>query len=200
MNENKTTKQRILDVATDLFAQYGFKEVSMRQIAADVGIKASSLYKHYNSKEDILAYIFGVFKEKLRQTEAPIPHFASPKEYFTMAYAQFKQVMGAPDVMKIAKIITKEQMYSDSARAFMIEEMIEKPVQATKYILDMMQANGRINVSDTQVIAEEYCAYIVYLYFEQNILIAEPDLDYIDRKMKQHNDFIVRCINNEGGN
>ncbi|MCK5130102.1 MAG: TetR/AcrR family transcriptional regulator [Clostridiales bacterium] len=197
-DKNYSTKQRILDVATDLFAQYGFKEVSMRRIAAEVGIKASSLYKHYENKEDILESIFDVFREKLSQTEPSIPEFTSPMEYFTMAYEQFMQVMWEPTILKISKIITNEQTHSKVAREFLIEEMTIKPVQATKYVLDIMQEKGMIDVSDTQVFAEEYCAYIVYLYFEQNILNSAPNIDFIDKKMKQHNEFIVRCIQKEG--
>ena len=197
-SENSSTKQRILDCAIDLFAEYGFKEVSVRRIAAMVGIKASSLYKHYENKEDILGSIFSVFEGKIRQTEINVPDFSSPKEYFSISYEQFKQVMWEPTVLKISKIITNEQMYSNSVRRFFIEEMTIKPVLATKYVLDMMQAKGIIDITDTQVLAEEYCAYIVYLYFEQNILSPKPDLDLIDKKMKQHNDFFVNCLTKKG--
>ncbi len=190
------TKQRILNVAIDLFSQYGFKDVSMREIAGEVGIKASSLYKHYESKEAILESIFAFFQEKLRQTEIKIPDFKTLSEYFTLAYEQFKKIMWEPTVLKIARIITMEQ--SGSAREFLLQEMTVKPVQATKYVLDMMHAQGMIGNMDTQVLAEEYCAYIVYLYFEQNFLNSGPSLDVIDEKMKQHNEFFVRTVLKQG--
>lgn len=191
---NYSTKEKILDVSIDLFAQYGFKEISMRRIAASVGIKASSLYKHYDSKEDILESIFDIFRGKLNQTEPFLPVFTSPKEYFTIAYEQFVQVMWDPTVLKISKIVTNEQTHSKAARQFMIDEMTIKPVQATKYVLDIMQEREMIDVADTRVLAEEYCAYIVYLFFKQNILHTEPKLDFINEKMKQHNDFFVHCV------
>ena len=190
----QTTKQKILDSAIDLFSQYGFKEVSMRQIANEVGIKASSLYKHYSSKEDILENIFALFTEKLRQTEIEVPEFTSLSEYFTQSFEQFKAIMWEPTVLKIAKIITIEQMYSRTVREFLLQEMTVKPVQATKYVLDMMQRQGMIRDMDTRVLAEEYCAYIVFLYFEQNFLHTSPNLDVIDEKMKQHNDFFISNI------
>ena len=49
------TKHRILLEALRLFSQRGYDAVSVEQIAAAVGIKAPSLYKHYRSKQDSLS-------------------------------------------------------------------------------------------------------------------------------------------------
>ena len=43
------TKERILAEAVRLFAERGYEPVSVEMIAAAVGIKAPSLYKHYRS-------------------------------------------------------------------------------------------------------------------------------------------------------
>ena len=53
----RNTKDRILDVALDLFAKDGFDAVSVESIATAVGIKAPSLYKHYKSKRAIFLAI-----------------------------------------------------------------------------------------------------------------------------------------------
>ena len=50
MKKDETTKQRILSEALKLFASKGYEAVSVAQIAGAVGIKAPSLYKHYDSK------------------------------------------------------------------------------------------------------------------------------------------------------
>ncbi len=198
--QDKPTKQRILDVATDLFAQSGFKDVSMREIAQAVGIKASSLYKHFEGKEGILESIFEIFRDRLSAAEmtGQMPQLSSPADYFSLAFDKFKQVMWQPDVIKIARIITVEQQRSQSVREFLVQEMIEKPVMGTQYVLDIMKNDGLIRDIDTRVLAEEYCAYIVYLYFEQNFLHTGPSLDVIDEKMRQHNDFFVRNILKQG--
>ena len=48
-----TTKEKILNKALTLFSSKGFEAVSVKEIAADVGIKDSSLYKHFKSKQEI---------------------------------------------------------------------------------------------------------------------------------------------------
>jgi AcrR family transcriptional regulator len=48
------TRDRILDVALELFTESGYEASSLRQIAERVGITKASLYYHFPSKKDIL--------------------------------------------------------------------------------------------------------------------------------------------------
>ena len=65
--KNETTKQRILAEAVKLFAKEGYEAVSVEQIAAAVGIKAPSLYKHYKSKRDIFDSILQFMEQRDRE-------------------------------------------------------------------------------------------------------------------------------------
>jgi AcrR family transcriptional regulator len=49
-----TTRERILDVALDLFTEQGFDGTSLRQIAEQLGVTKAALYYHFTSKDDIL--------------------------------------------------------------------------------------------------------------------------------------------------
>ena len=49
-----TTKEQILYEALTMFAKNGFEAVSMRDIGAAVGIRESSIYKHYSGKKAIM--------------------------------------------------------------------------------------------------------------------------------------------------
>jgi AcrR family transcriptional regulator len=48
------TRERILDVALELFARKGYAETSLREVAAELGISKAALYYHFESKQDIL--------------------------------------------------------------------------------------------------------------------------------------------------
>ena len=48
------TRQRILDVALDLFVEQGYEKTSLREIAERVGVTKAALYYHFQSKEDIV--------------------------------------------------------------------------------------------------------------------------------------------------
>lgn len=48
------TGRRILEAALALFARRGYHGVSMRELAAEAGVGASSLYEHVSSKQELL--------------------------------------------------------------------------------------------------------------------------------------------------
>ena len=50
-----SSKAKILQAALKLFSEIGYDPASMRKLADAVGMRASSLYNHFSSKEAILA-------------------------------------------------------------------------------------------------------------------------------------------------
>ena len=53
-SDRSGTRERILDVALDLFTEQGYDKTSLREIAQQLGISKAALYYHFASKEDIL--------------------------------------------------------------------------------------------------------------------------------------------------
>ena len=58
MNSELSTKKLILDSAYQLFVDKGYRGSSMRDIARHAGIKASSIYNHFENKEQIFEAVF----------------------------------------------------------------------------------------------------------------------------------------------
>ncbi|MFF7854250.1 TetR family transcriptional regulator [Streptomyces sp. NPDC007904] len=52
------TRQRIQDVALELFAQHGYEKTSLREIAERLEVTKAALYYHFKTKEEILVSIF----------------------------------------------------------------------------------------------------------------------------------------------
>jgi AcrR family transcriptional regulator len=48
------TRERILDIALELFTEQGYERTSLRQIAERLGFSKAAIYYHFASKEDIL--------------------------------------------------------------------------------------------------------------------------------------------------
>jgi AcrR family transcriptional regulator len=48
------TRQRIQQVALELFAEQGYERTSLREIAERLGVTKAALYYHFKSKEDIV--------------------------------------------------------------------------------------------------------------------------------------------------
>lgn len=49
-----STRERILDIALELFAEHGYDKTSLRDIAERLGTTKAALYYHFARKEDIL--------------------------------------------------------------------------------------------------------------------------------------------------
>lgn len=52
------TRQRIQDVAIELFAEQGYEKTSLREIAERLDVTKAALYYHFKTKEDILISLF----------------------------------------------------------------------------------------------------------------------------------------------
>ncbi len=51
--QSKAKHDRLLQKSESLFLKYGYKAVSMDQIAKEAGISKMTIYKHYHSKDDL---------------------------------------------------------------------------------------------------------------------------------------------------
>lgn len=55
--EETTGRARVLDAAAELFVRQGYVGTTLRQIAAAAGIKAGSIYHHFESKESLFVAV-----------------------------------------------------------------------------------------------------------------------------------------------
>ncbi|WP_419996853.1 TetR/AcrR family transcriptional regulator [Streptomyces boninensis] len=58
MGSRSDTRQRIQDVALELFAERGYEKTSLREIAERLEVTKAALYYHFKTKEDILKSLF----------------------------------------------------------------------------------------------------------------------------------------------
>ncbi|NGO71734.1 TetR/AcrR family transcriptional regulator [Streptomyces boncukensis] len=58
------TRQRIQDVALELFAEQGYEKTSLREISERLGVTKAALYYHFKTKEDILTSAFEDYSKK----------------------------------------------------------------------------------------------------------------------------------------
>ncbi|HEX5861305.1 MAG TPA: TetR/AcrR family transcriptional regulator [Nocardioides sp.] len=60
-----TRRSELLEIAAGLFAEKGFKNTTVRDIADAAGILSGSLYHHFDSKEAMVDEILSTFQEEL---------------------------------------------------------------------------------------------------------------------------------------
>ena len=60
-----TRRQQILDIAAELFAQKGFHGVSIAELGAACGFSGPALYRHFRSKDAVLAEMLVSISDEL---------------------------------------------------------------------------------------------------------------------------------------
>ncbi|KQX80821.1 TetR/AcrR family transcriptional regulator [Streptomyces sp. Root1310] len=85
------TRQRIQDVALELFAEQGYEKTSLREIAERLEVTKAALYYHFKTKEEI---IVGIFTDLTKPIEDLIewgrsqPHTLDTKQELVRRYSQ----------------------------------------------------------------------------------------------------------------
>lgn len=85
------TRQRIQDVALELFAEQGYEKTSLREIAERLEVTKAALYYHFKTKEEIIVSIFRDLTkpiEDLIEWGRNQPHTLETKQELVRRYSQ----------------------------------------------------------------------------------------------------------------
>ncbi len=114
MTSDDSTRQQILEAAYNLFVEKGFQGSSMRDIADRAGIKAASIYNHFDGKESIF------------------------KEIFLVKHPLF----GLLEVLNKAKGETAEELLT-SAFDLLSREIKKEPKLLNLYFVELVEMDGK---------------------------------------------------------
>jgi len=88
------TRQRIQDVALELFAEQGYEKTSLREIAERLDVTKAALYYHFKTKEEIIVSLFEDLTkpiEELIEWGRQQPHTLATKQEIVRRYGQALQ-------------------------------------------------------------------------------------------------------------
>ncbi|MET8769176.1 helix-turn-helix domain-containing protein [Streptomyces sp. NPDC004658] len=85
------TRQRIQDVALELFAEQGYEKTSLREIAERLDVTKAALYYHFKTKEEIIVSLFADLTqpiEDLIEWGGRQPHTLETKQEIVRRYSE----------------------------------------------------------------------------------------------------------------
>jgi AcrR family transcriptional regulator len=197
------TRDTILDTAINLFAQWGFNGVSIREITKAVGIKESSLYNHFSSKQQMLDEIFEHLAKRFDSMsiseEEAVRHIesAGPAEFMEMCLMNFNMYFGEPKLMKIWRILSIERFGNERANYFFTTQLIDAPLTYQSAVFEAMMKKGLIKESDPKALARAFYSFILFIYlryFEVGYLENPAENEEIREMLKAHINFISKAI------
>lgn len=201
-----TTRQKILKEALTLFSEKGYHAVYVGDIAAAVGMKAPSLYKHYKSKKDIFNAILAEMEENYKKQTAElrmngndagedVSVFAAVSEdtLVQMGMKLFHFFLHDDYASKFRKMLTMEQFHDHDLSHLYSKQYIDDPLSYEASIFTFLLAGGVFKNVKPDIMALHFYAPI---YMLLTVCDRQPEremeaLQLIEEHIKQFN-FIYR--------
>ena len=198
----QNTKEKIFEVSIDLFSQYGYDGVSIRQIAKEVGIKESSIYNHYPSKESILDEILNYYIREMLKEEAPLMQSSQNLDlgfdtFYRIGSERFISKLSEEKMMKITRIFLVESYHNEKINKFLKEAIIGYGVNGWIELFDLMKEKKVIKEdSNSKQLAESFYYYGLFLLYEHFIInYPEDDEKFIEDFVKRTTDHMKTIYN-----
>ena len=190
MEEDMSTKGRILDAALTLFAENGYDGTSVEQIANIVGIKAPSLYKHYKGKEDILNALIDsaeTWYEEMFGFENNIGEVPQSREEFikvTMERISF--TMRDPIIRKTRILLVQEQFRKERISEATTRHQLDGIQRMYAKIIKGMMDEGIVKSDDSDLLAAELTAPVVLQIArsDRQPQCEEECMEYIEKHLR----------------
>lgn len=180
-------KEKIFNVSIDLFSQHGYDGVSIRQIAREVGIKESSIYNHYKSKEAILDAILDYYVSKMTEDEIPASQASMNldvgiEHFYRAGLELYTSKLDSPEMLKITRFVLIEMYHNEKIRNYVKSVMVGGPINGWIELFELMKAKRVIKKdSDSRQLAESFYYYGFYLMIE-HFIINYPEDDALFMK------------------
>lgn len=191
-----SNREKIFNVSIDLFSEYGYDGVSIRQIARRVGIRESSIYNHYKSKESIMDEILDYYINQMLSNDIPLNQASENLDvgfdhFYNAGFDAFAGQLKIERMSKITRIILIESYHNDKIRRFLKQSILDSAVEGWIELFELMKSKELIRKDvDCVQMAESFYKYGLFLLYEHYIInYPEDDEEFIEelsRKSKNH--------------
>ncbi len=137
-------KEEILKNVLTLASEKGLRSLSMADIAAASGLKKSSLYSHFNSKQDLINELY-LYLRKKSSTKTFVDYSTfvkgkSLREILLTATISYDEMNRKSDMITFYKVIISEKALSKEASKVIIKET-ETMINASKELFKAIEEN-----------------------------------------------------------
>lgn len=189
--ETMTTKEKILIATLELATEKGLGEVSLSQIAKQVGIQKPSLYNHFSSREELILslyeYLREAAKDKAQNRHIDYGEFVKEKsayEVLSLTVHSYMAMNEDANMSNFYKFITSERSIHKEAASIMVAET-EKMILATKQLFYAMQVQHIMEFENVDLAAFSFA------------MAVHSIMDYMyDQRMAEMENTVEKMLEN----
>lgn len=189
----KDTKERILATALEMFSQNGYAGTNIRELTASLGLVKSSMYRHFESKEEIwntlLDEMIAYYDDRFGSPEhlPPVPETLDELAAMTMRMVDF--TIHDEKIIMTRKLLTIEQFRDDRARELATKHFLTGLKEMFTRIFAEMMDRELLRRDDPAMLAFAYTAPISAL-----IHLCDREPEKTDEAMAQIEAFVRHFI------
>lgn len=198
--EVKSTKELIFETGVKLFSQFGYNGASIRDIVKEVGIKGSSFYNHFESKEKLLEEIITYFVTDMQENSptierlnALLDQFPPEKllQHLVLIYINYTDNPLKRDIWNVVSMM----QYIHPRAMESIAEETERGLQVYENLFRLMIERGLIKDLDPRHLAQlhAYASHALHLEFFVARAAGKP-VDDIRNKIETTVDLFYQLI------
>ena len=184
----KDTKERILAAALEMFSQNGYTGTNIRELAASLGMGKSSMYRHFESKEEIwntlLDKMIAYYAERFGSPEHLPTVPDSPEEFIAMTMRMVDFTVHDEKIVMTRKVLAIEQFRDERAKALATRHFLTGLTEMFTRIFSGMMDKGLLLRDDSKMLAFVYTAPISAL-----VHLCDREPDKTDEAMAQIESF-----------
>ena len=141
MNIFTERQKEIIDVSIKIIAEKGIQQLTIKNISKSMGISEPAIYRHFNSKMDILLAILSNFKENnhIISTNILSTQTSSIDKIEFVLINHFKQFTTNP---ALAAVIFSEEIFQNDKR---LAEQVNLIMQMNQKMIINILKNGQKN-------------------------------------------------------
>ena len=180
--EKGRLRERAIEAATTMFVRSGYSSVSMREIAASLGVSKAALYYHFADKQTLmLAILEGYLVDIERLIEEQVlPRRTCRERIGSFVRLVFTQPPGTRAIMRLAS--QESGKLDPVVRATFLESYHRRFIGRLETILAEGVARGELRAMDPKA-ATWILLGMMYPFFYGEVLAERNDLDTLDEQI-----------------
>ncbi|MDB5482934.1 MAG: regulatory protein TetR [Caulobacteraceae bacterium] len=161
----------IVAAATTAFLDAGYAEASVNQIAADAGISIKTLYRHFESKDDLFSAVMQAACGRIGGAEdegEPPPWYAEPPaKALAMAGEEYLNHALSPEQLALYQVVTRDaHRFPEVGRRYHDEVIGGRDAKFAGY-LDLWAGREGWTVHDRTAASEAFAGLLKAGIFDQ---------------------------------
>lgn len=173
--KSRLIRQRILDIAGDLFVRHGFGAVSMSQVSAALGGSKSTLYNHFRSKEDLFeAYVVEAGRERFAALSEIDPANGDLATVLTGFGRAYLGLLLSPGVLAVNRLVIAEAQRFPTIGQIFYEHGPRQTIDRIVAVMQVLSDRGLIATDDIHMTAFAFKAMAETDLYERCLWGLEP--------------------------